>query len=97
MGMLALSMFDTFTALNPMALVWSILRIPGHYVVAAVAFGLVIGAYIFCDAFVGTILPVPFVGSLVAGCLNLYLLAVAMRILGLLYWTKKAELGWFIR
>jgi len=90
-------MFDTVTALNPMALVWSILRIPGHYVVAAVAFGLVIGAYIFCDAFVGTILPVPFVGSLVAGCLNLYLLAVAMRILGLLYWTKKAELGWFIR
>jgi len=97
MGMLALSMFDTFTALNPMALVWSILRIPGHYFVDAVAFGTVIGAYMFCDAFIGTILPVPFVGRLVAGCLNLYLLAVAMRILGLLYWTKKQELGWFIR
>ena len=97
MGMLALSMFDTVTALNPMALVWSIQRIPGPYFVAAIAFGVVIGAYLLCDVFIGKILPVPFVGRLVAGCLNLYLVAVAMRILGLLYWSKKAELGWFIR
>jgi len=97
MGTLALSMFDNVGALNPLALVWSILRIPGLYLLAAIAFGLVIGAYFFCDLFVGKILPIPFVGRLVAGCLNLYLLAVAMRILGLLYWSKKEELGWFHR
>jgi hypothetical protein len=97
MGMLALAMFDTVTALNPMTLIWSIQRIPWHYLVAAIAFESVIGAYVFCEAFVGKVVPIPFLGSLVAGCLNLYLLAVAMRILGLLYWSKKEELGWFSR
>ncbi len=94
MGMLALAMFDTVTALNPVGLVWSILKIPRHYLVAALAFELVIGAYVCSETLFSKFLPVPFLGDLVAGCVNLYLLAVAMRILGLLYWSKKEQLGW---
>jgi len=95
MAMLALAMFDTVAALNPAALILSIARIPGHYIVGAVAFGLVIGAYMVTDATIEAVFPVPFLGSLVAGFVNLYLVAVAMRILGLLYRCKKDALGWF--
>lgn len=93
-GMLALSMFDTITALNPISFVWSIGRIPLHYVVAAIAFGFVIGAYLLVEDALASLIPVPFLGYIISGFLNLYLLSVAMRILGLLYQARKEDLGW---
>lgn len=97
MAMLSLSMFDSFTALNPIGIVWSILRIPVPYLAAALAFGAVIGCYLNMEGFVSTVVPIRFLAYLVAGFVNLYLLAVAMRMLGLLYFCKKEELGWFER
>ena len=38
MGMLTLAMFDSIGSLNPIALVWSIARIPLHYLATAAAF-----------------------------------------------------------
>src|SRR4030095_17239600 len=92
-AMLSLAMVDTVTALNPIALVWSIARIPGSYLVAAIAFGLVIGAYMTAEDIIGRLLPVPLLGYVLAGFLNLYFLAVAMRLLWLLYLTHEQKIG----
>lgn len=97
MGMLALAMFDTVTALNPVSLVWSIMRIPGPYVMATAAFGLAITAFFFCDTLIGLVLPAPFLGYVISGFVSLYFVAVAMRIMGLLYWSNQGRLGWFSR
>lgn len=95
MGMLALSMFDHFGALNPVSLTWSILRVPGPYLVAAGAFEFILLVNVFAKPWVYRLIPLPFLPALVSGFLNLYFIAVSMRILGLLYANHKDELGWF--
>ena len=60
MGMLALAMFDSVAVLNPIALTWSILRVPFHYLVAAAAFETVLLLYWFAADALQTLLPVPF-------------------------------------
>ena len=97
MGMLTLAMFDTITALNPIGLVWSILRIPGPYFVAALAFEAVIAVNILKPFVVAVLIPIPFVPALISGFLNLYLIMVGSRILGLLFYTQEDKLGWFSR
>jgi hypothetical protein len=94
MGMLALAMFDSIGALNPVALVWSILRVPFYYLIVAAVFELVFGIF-FITANIIASLPVPILSGAVADFLGLYFIVVGMRILGLLYWTKKEEFGWF--
>ncbi len=97
MGMLALSMFDTLAALNPIALTASFLRVPLQYLVAAAAFEAVLLLYWFAEGAVQGLVPVPFVPSLISSFLNLYVLSVAMRILGLLYACNRERFGWFAR
>jgi len=97
MGMLALAMFDTVAALNPIALTWSILRVPLHYLVAAAAFETVVLLYWFAAAALQELVPVPFVPGLIASFLNLYVVSVGMRILGLLYVSNQDKFGWFSR
>jgi pSer/pThr/pTyr-binding forkhead associated (FHA) protein len=97
MAMLAVAMFDSFAAFNPIALTYSILRVPFHYLIAAVAFELAIGLHWFTEGTLRTLLPVPFLPGLISSFAYLYLMAVGMRILGLLYRNHKAELGWFGR
>lgn len=95
MGMLALSMFDHFGALNPVSLTWSILRVPGPYLVAAGAFEFILLVNVFAKPWVYRLIPLPILPALVSGFLNLYFIAVSMRILGLLYANNKDKLGWF--
>lgn len=97
MGTLALAMFDHLGALNPIALVWSILRVPLPYLAAATAFVLVFLLHWFVEGALVSAIPVPFVPGLISALVYLYLVAVGMRILGLLYLTHKEELGWFNR
>ena len=63
MGMLALAMFDTLAALNPIALTWSILRVPLHYLVAAAAFETGSPALLVC----GRCPAIAYAGALLAG------------------------------
>ena len=95
MGILALAMFDRIGALNPIALTWSILRVPFPYLAAATAFALVFLIHWFVESLLESAISIPFVPGLISGLLYLYLMAVGMRILGLLYLTHKKELGWF--
>ena len=97
MGMLALAMFDTLTVLNPIALTWSILRVPLHYFVAATAFEIVLVLYWFAGSALRGVLPVPFLPEIISSFLNLYVISIGMRILGLLYVSNQDEFGWFSR
>ena len=94
MGMLALAMFDTIGALNPVALIWSIARVPLSYLAAAGIFEFVFVLYSFAASFIH-LLPVPILPGLLVDFLGLYFAVLGMRILGLLYWTKKDKLRWF--
>jgi hypothetical protein len=97
MGMLALAMFDTVSVLNPIALTWSILRVPLHYLVAAAAFEAVLVLYWFAASAIESLMPVPFLPQLISSFLNLYVICVGMRILGLLYMSNQDRFGWFSR
>ena len=97
MGMLALAMFDSLRALNPIALVWSIMRVPGPYIVAAASFEVVIVLNWVVDRVIGPMVRVPIVPGVIASFLSLYLLLVGMHMLGLLYASYREEFGWFRR
>jgi len=71
--------------------------VPLHYLVAAAAFEAVLLLYWFAAAALQELVPVPFVPALISGFLNLYVLSVAMRILGLLYASNEDKFGWFAR
>jgi hypothetical protein len=66
--------------------------------VAAAAFEAVLLLYWFAAAALHQeLVPVPLVPALISGFLNLYVLSVAMRILGLLYASNEDKFGWFAR
>jgi pSer/pThr/pTyr-binding forkhead associated (FHA) protein len=95
MAMLGLAMFNNFTVLNPVALAWSIQRVPLQYLVAAAMFEIVLALKLLAGGFVARLLPLPLLPAIVSGLLNLYFLTVGMRILGLLYVCNKQQLAWF--
>ena len=97
MAFLAVSMFDSVGAVNPLLVVPSIVRIPLHYLVTVLLLGGVLAARWAGGYLLPMVLPVPMVPTIVAGLIGLYLLTVEMRILGLLYVINKEELGWFKR
>lgn len=94
MGMLALAMLDRIGALNPVLLVVSFFRMPLQYLAAAAVFEVIMALYWFGGDLLAWLLPVPIVPAVISAFVNLYLLAVGMRILGLLYRANRDRLGW---
>jgi hypothetical protein len=94
MALLAVAVTDNFLALNPLVVVPSIARIFVHYLAACVILGALLGLRLAGTALFEAV-QVPVVSSVVLGFLSLYLLAVEMRILGLLYCVNRERLGWF--
>src|SRR6185369_11631967 len=107
MAFLAVAMKDTVLAANPLVVLPAILKVPGEYIVATI---LVIGVYgirQLSDFFMAgaaavsfstrdmTVLFASFGIRALFSLANVYLLTVSMRILGLLYVSKKEKLGWF--
>ncbi len=97
MAFLAVAMFDSVMAVNPLLIVPSILRIPAAYVMTMALFVAVLLVRWLGFKFLPAILPIPLVPWIISSFFGLYLLVVEVRILGLLYWFKKDELGWFGR
>jgi FHA domain len=94
MAILAVAMFDTVTALNPLLIVPSIIQVYREYLVAcAVLFAILVLQGIV--NFAMNKLNILFIPDIICGFWGWYFLTVEMRILGLLYRTKKQELGWF--
>jgi len=94
MALLAVSMHDTLMALNPLVIILSILKVPLEYLVACLVLGIIVALKICSTMFLEKIIKIPVLTSLVIGFLSLYFLALEMRILGLLYHTKRRDLGW---
>jgi hypothetical protein len=95
MAFLGVAMFDTLTALNPLFIFGSILRVPREYAVAVLVFILIIGLRWLTGSLLERILHIPLVPTLLADLLVLGLLIVEARILGLLFLTQKSVLAWF--
>jgi len=109
MALLAVAMKDSVAAANPLVVVPTILKVPMEYLVTVLVMGAVFGLRMLG----GTIVTVMASGTYSTRSMNVllitlglrafwsfvtvYLLAVNMRILGLLYLTKKDRFGWFSR
>jgi hypothetical protein len=107
MAFLAVAMKDTVFAANPLIVIPAIAKMPLEYLVASIVLMGVFGFRYLGDAIsgvAGTVtfstrnMSVLFVAMAIKACwalISAYLLTVNMRILGLLYISKKRELGWF--
>jgi hypothetical protein len=95
MAFAAVAMFDTVMAVNPLLIIPSILKIPLAYLLTILVFMAVLVVRWLCQTFLASVISPPILSWVVSGFLGLYLLVVEVRILGLLYRTKKEELGWF--
>ena len=94
MAFLGVAMFDNLGALDPRLVLRSIVRVYREYAVVCAFLGLLLAArYVLDNAF--ATLPLPVIPTLLQGFVGMYFLTVEMRILGLLYRTRRAALGWF--
>ncbi len=106
MAFLAVAMKDNVMASNPLVVVPSILRVPLEYLVTAILVVGMFGVRFLGDRISGEMAVQAFETRsmsemLMLFCLralwaflSVYLLTVTMRILGLLYLTKRDRLGW---
>jgi len=109
MAFLAVAMKDTIMAANPLIVIPSILKVPLEYLVTSFmlagvfgirALGSMLATGAKHESYATRDMSVLFIAlglRLFWAFASLYLLTVGMRILGLLYVTKKRELGWFNR
>ncbi len=109
MAFLAVAMLDRVAAANPLQVIPSIFKVPLEYLVAIVALAGVLGIRALGDVTLLMLFPkglatrsIPkllemFAAQAFWSLVSLYLLTVGMRILGLLYVTKKDKLGWYDR
>ena len=92
MALLAVALFDSLTGLNPLIVIKAILKIPFSYLQACVLFCLV---YFVNFALAGRLDAIPILGFVLRIFFSLYMMMVAMRILGLIYHANAARIGWF--
>ncbi|HLP77600.1 MAG TPA: FHA domain-containing protein [Candidatus Paceibacterota bacterium] len=107
MAFLATAMKDTAVAANPLIVLPAIARVPGEYVLTVILMAGVFGVQklgdIISSETTGTLFTTRSVSvvlmtmgfQMIWSVISLYLLTVNMRILGLLYVTKKEKFGWF--
>lgn len=96
MAFLGVAMFDSVAAVNPLLVVPSILKVPLEYVVTLLLFGAVFAVRWAGNQAMPMVMP-KLVAAIISGFVGLYLLTVQVRILGLLYRSRKSALGWFKR
>jgi hypothetical protein len=106
MAFLAVAMLDSVAAANPMQVIPSILKAPVEYLLTVALIGVLLGMRFIGDQVIPMIFPrglsthnmAKLFGFLGAeafwSVMCLYLLTVSMRILGLLYVSKKEKLEW---
>ena len=106
MAFLAVAMLDTVAAANPLQVVPSVLKVPSEYLVALCVLGMVFIARALGGVILHLIFPKGMIThdlsrlllmlalQAVWGLVSFYLLTVGIRILGLLYVTRKQTLGW---
>ncbi len=109
MAFLSVAMLDSVAAANPLHVIPSILKVPREYLVVLIALAGVLGIRALGDFVLLLVFPKGlathsvrklvemFSAQAFWSLVSLYLLIVGMRILGLLYLTRKDQLGWYNR
>lgn len=107
MAFLSVAMNDSVMAVNPMVVIPAILKVPLHYAATVIILCCVFGVRILGDTFTAvaggdalstrdmSVMFMSFGIKIVWALLSIYLLAVGIRILGILYVTNKEKIGWF--
>lgn len=109
MAFLAVAVLDTVIAANPLVVMGSMLRVPLEYLATLALVGGLVGVGVLGDAVMEAVFPH---GLVTRSMVNLfafialkaswdivgvYLILVIVRILGLLYSTRRGRLGWLPR
>jgi hypothetical protein len=94
MALLAVAMGDAITALNPLVICSSILKIKGPYFAACLLLGFLVAASWILSAILNS-LPIPILPWFIEAFASLFFVVLEIRILGLLYYTNRRRLGWF--
>ncbi|HEY5915095.1 MAG TPA: hypothetical protein VJA21_31260, partial [Verrucomicrobiae bacterium] len=106
---LAVAMKDSVAAANPLVVLPAIVKVPGEYLVTVILMAFVFGARFLGGTMVAvlaggaystrsmSVLLISFAMRGLWSFVVIYLLTVNMRLLGILYLTKKDRLGWFSR
>jgi pSer/pThr/pTyr-binding forkhead associated (FHA) protein len=93
MALLAVAMDDSLAALNPLLVIPAIGRVPLEYLVSCLLFGGLLFGLSELTARIGLLHP-PIVRQMLNVFIGLYFMVVEMRLLGLLYYTRKDRFGW---
>ncbi len=96
MAFLAVAMFDSVAAVNPLLVIPSILKVPLEYLLTLLLFGSAFAVRWAGNQVLPQVMP-RLLAGVVSGFIGLYLLTVQVRILGLLYRSRRSALGWFRR
>ncbi len=92
MGLLGVAVLESVEGLSPRRVLVSIARVlPSYLLVLALLAGLEVHRHLARLL----LRAVPYAGALAGGVVSMYVLAVQMRLLGLLYRTGERRLGWF--
>ncbi len=94
MCMLATFLHETVFALNPLVLVVTVFRVPAEYMVACVVLGLLVGLRFLSGYVTALAHVIPVLPQVLDGFISLYLVSVEMRVIGLIFYTKRKQLGW---
>jgi hypothetical protein len=93
MAMLGVCLTESVLMASPHIVILAVLKVPLEYLLVCAALGLAVALHHYAvPALEGY---VPYVGGLAATFLALYCLAFEMRVLGVLYYTRRQRLGWF--
>ena len=94
MVFLAVAMTDSLSGLNPLVVIPAIAKVPKVYSVAFLIMLAVVAVKGGFSLLLAHFLPMP-LPTLLGSTFGLYFLAVAMRVLGILYFTQRKKLAWF--
>jgi hypothetical protein len=109
MAFLAVAILDSLAAVNPIVVVSSILKVPGEYLVALLALGVAVAVDVGGDLAIAAGFPdgwqtismgvlFAMIGAKVfLSFLTMYLLLVAIHVLGLVFAARKETLGWMAK
>ncbi len=93
-SLLAVFLHETVFALNPLILVLSVLRVPVEYIVICIILAILVAARLLMAWLLDKTKIIPVLPEALDEFVSLYLLCVEMRVIGLLFHTKRKSLGW---
>jgi pSer/pThr/pTyr-binding forkhead associated (FHA) protein len=94
MAVLAVTIYDSVAALNPLLIILSVTRVPLEYAATCLAFGLLFGLLALASYQLDEAGQSRVVTGTVGVFFTLYTLTVMMRINGMLFYTKRSRLHW---